>query len=215
MKYFFKTLLTICFIIWLCYKHSYATQWYDPTSYDNHFNITFAPVFLIPLGDFEDLFSEGYGGLISLNYISSDKSNNLFSFRTGYIRLNAKEETEEGYPSGVYDGYIIPFLINYEYRFSIFTYLDIAPTISAGISLNKSAYDDKSKTISGGLPTGYTPDKEKPVMKFEPMALAGLNLLYILTFEDSIFIKIEYGSIYEQNADIFFGLLSIGYEKRF
>jgi len=57
--------------------------------------------------------------------------------------------------------------------------------------------------------------KEKPVMKFEPMALAGLNLLYILTFEDSIFIKIEYGSIYEQNADIFFGLLSIGYEKRF
>ncbi|HOK01728.1 MAG TPA: hypothetical protein PKX79_07385 [Spirochaetota bacterium] len=52
-------------------------------------------------------------------------------------------------------------------------------------------------------------------MKFEPMALAGLNLLYILTFEDSIFIKIEYGSIYEQNADIFFGLLSIGYEKRF
>ncbi|HON16061.1 MAG TPA: hypothetical protein PLA51_06250, partial [Spirochaetota bacterium] len=65
------------------------------------------------------------------------------------------------------------------------------------------------------LPTGYTPDKEKPVMKFEPMALAGLNILYILTFEDSIFIKIEYGSIYEQNADIFFGLLSIGYEKRF
>jgi hypothetical protein len=45
----------------------------------------------------------------------------------------------------IYDGYIIPFLINYEYRFSIFTYLDIAPTISAGISLNKSAYDDKIK----------------------------------------------------------------------
>jgi len=213
MKIFLKVLFVIS-IVFYC-NSSYANRWHDPTSYGNHFDIAVAPVFLMPLADFEDLFSKGYGGLISFRYVGSDKSNNVFSFTTGYIKLNAKEETDDGFPSGVYDGYIIPFLINYEYRLDVFTYVEIAPSISAGMSLNKSAYDDKSNTVSGTLPTGYTPKKEKYKMKYEPMALAGLNLLYLLTFTDTLFIKVEYGTIYEQDADIFFGLLSVGYEKRF
>ncbi len=194
-----------------------GAEWSESTLYGNKIQAGFSATGLLPLGDFSDLYEMGIGGMLDFSYVSNKQQNYRLSFRTGYFRLIAEEETDDGYKTGISDGFIIPFLLNYEYRFSLFFYnrVKIAPSVSAGISLNRAVYDDRSGTISGGVPTGQAAVKDKSVVSIEPMTVAGINILYMLNWTDSIFIRSEGGMIYESETPMYFTLLNAGYEKRF
>lgn len=194
-----------------------GAEWSDPTIYDNKIQTGFSATGLLPLGDFSDLYKMGFGGMLDFSYVSEKQQNYRLSFRTGYIRLVAEEETDKGYKTGISDGFIVPFLLNYEYRFSLFFYkrVKIAPSLAVGPSINRAVYDDRSGTISGGVPTGQAAVKDKSVVSIEPMALAGINIFYMFNWTDSIFIKSEGGMIYESDTPMYFSLLNAGYEKRF
>lgn len=194
-----------------------AADWFDPASYDSKVQAGFSATGLMPLGDFSDLYETGFGGMLDFSYISEKQQNYRLSFRTGYFHLLAEEENDDGYKTGISNGFIIPFLLNYEYRFSLFFYkrVKIAPSAAAGISVNRAVYDDRSGTISGGVPTGQAAVKDKSAVSIEPMALAGINIFYMLNWTDSIFIKSEGGMIYESDTPMYFTLLNAGYEKRF
>jgi len=194
-----------------------GAEWFDPTTYDKNIQAEFSAAGLMPLGDFSDLYEMGAGGMLDLSYLANRQQDYRLSFRTGYLLLIAKDETDEGYKTGISNGFIIPLLLNYEYRFSLFFYkrVKIAPSAAAGISINRAVFDDRSGTISGGVPTGQAAVKDKSVVSIEPMTLAGINFFYMLNWTDSIFIKSEGGMIYETETPMYFSLLNAGYEKRF
>jgi hypothetical protein len=194
-----------------------GADWVDPTSYDKKVQAEFSATGLLPIGDFSELYEMGFGGMLDFSYAAQKLQNHRLSFRTGYFHLLPKEETDDGYKTGISEGFIIPFLFNYEYRMSLFFYkrVKIAPSLAGGPSINRAVYDDRSGTIEDGVPTGRAAVKDRSVLSVEPMALAGINILYMLNWTDSIFIKSESGMIYESDTPMYFSLLNMGYEKRF
>jgi len=194
-----------------------AAEWFDPTPHEKKIQAEFSAAGLLPVGDFSDLYKMGFGGMLDLSYVAQRQQNYRLSLRTGYFHLIAEEETDDGYKTGISDGFIVPFLLNCEYRMSLFFYkrVKIAPSLACGPSINRVVYDDRSGTISGGVPTGQAAIKDRSVVSIEPMALAGINIFYMLNWTDSIFIKSEGGMIYESDTPMYFSLLNMGYEKRF
>lgn len=213
----FKWLPIFILVITMNSASGRASEWFDPTSHNSSIQVDFSATGLLPMGDFSNLYKAGLGGMLNISYVAQTQQNYRLSFRTGYIHLIAEEETEDGYDTGVSGGFIIPLLLNYEYRFP-FPFIErmkIAPTASAGLSINRAVYDDRSGTISGGVPTGHAAVKDQSTVSMEPMGLAGFNVMYMINWTDSVFIKSEWGMIYETEASILFGIISAGYEKRF
>ncbi len=194
-----------------------GAEWFDPTSTEKKIQAEFSATALIPVGDFSDIYKAGFGGMLDISYVAQTQQNYRLSFRTGYIHLIAEEETEDGYDTGVSGGFIIPLLANYEYRLPMLWIerMKIAPSVSGGLSINRAVYDDRSGTISGGVPTGHAAVKDQTEVSIEPMFIAGLSFMYMVNWTDSIFLKSEFGTIYETDTPMLFGMINAGYEKRF
>jgi hypothetical protein len=155
-----------------------ADEWFDPTTYEKKVQAEFSAAELLPIGDFSDLYKIGFGGMFDLSYVAQRQQNYRFSLRIGYFYLIAEEETDDGYKTGISEGFIIPFLLNYEYRMSVFFYkrVKIAPSLAFGPSINRAVYDDRSGTIEDGVPTGHAALKDKSVMSIELVLDSDVNL---------------------------------------
>lgn len=191
-----------------------AEEWYDATDYNKKIQVDVSLLTAFPAGKFSDIYKFGYGALADVSYAPGYMQNFRLAFRTGYIMFEPEEETDDGFKTGVGDSYIIPFLASLEYRQKFFKTFLAVPVLTAGYSINKANYMDRSGTVSGGVPTGY-PAKKVDKMSFEPLVSAGLGFHYIINLTDSIFVRGEWYTIVEPDDPMYFGTSSIGYEKRF
>lgn len=192
----------------------HAEEWYDATDYGSKMQVDVSLLTAKPAGKFSDIYNFGYGAVADISYAPGYMQNFRIAFRTGFIMLEPEDETEDGFKTGVGKSYILPFLASVEYRQKIFNTFLVVPILTAGYSINKASYMDRSGTVSGGVPTGY-PAKEVDKISFEPLTSAGLGLHYIFTLTDSFFIRGEWYTIVEPDDPMYFAAVSVGYEKRF
>ncbi len=210
----FPSLLISAFIIILSQCLVFSEEWYDPTEYNRTPVVSISPVFIMPMDKFSDIYRYGYGAMVDIGYTPGRLTGFHLSFRTGLIILVPEDETDD-MDTGVGDSYILPMLANIEYRFSPILSLKFTPYASAGVSVNRASYDDRSDTISGGVPTGYTEDEDRNVMSVEPLVEAGLKIFYQLGIRDSIFMSSGISTIIESENYFCFITAGIGYERRF
>lgn len=210
INYFFISLILII----TASASLHAEEWYDATDYDKKIQVDISILAAKPAGKFSDIYNFGYGAVADFSYAPGYMQSFRIAFRTGYIMFEPEEETDDGFKTGVGDSYVMPFLASMEYRLNIFRTFLVVPVLTAGYSINKASYMDRSGTVSGGVPTGY-PAKEVDKMSFEPLTSAGLGLHYIFTLTDSIFIRGEWYTIVEPEDPMYFATASFGYEKRF
>jgi len=191
-----------------------AEEWYDATDYDKKLQVDVSLLTAIPAGKFSDIYKFGYGGVADISYAPGYKQNFRIAFRTGFIKFEPEEETDDDFKTGTGNSYIIPFLASVEYRQKIFSSFLIVPVLTAGYSINRAHYMDRSGTVSGGVPTGY-PAEEVDKISFEPFTSAGMGIHYIINLTDSLFIRGEWCTVVEPDDPMYFGTVSAGYEKRF
>jgi hypothetical protein len=192
----------------------HAEEWYDATDYDKKLQVDVSLLTAFPSGKFSDIYDFGYGAMTDFSYAPGYMQNFRIAFRTGFIKFEPEEETDDGFKTGVGDSYIIPFLASVEYRQKLFRSFLAVPVVTGGYAILKAEYMDRSGTVSGGVPTGY-PAEKKDEITFEPFVSAGLGFHYIINLTDSIFLRGEWCTVVEPDDLMYFGTSSVGYEKRF
>ena len=209
-----KSFLSVFIIILSANNRLYAEEWFDPTDYNKKIQINVSLLSVYPTGKLNDIYNSGYGMEADISQAPVYMQNYRISFKTGFIKLNSKEDTDDGLKTGIGNSYLIPFLLSFEYRQKIFRIFQITPVLTGGFSLNKTEYLDRSDTLTDGAPTG-NPAKKTERTSLEPLTTAGMGIHYILSTSDSIFIRGEWCTIIETGDPMFFIKASLGYEKRF
>jgi len=163
------------------------------------YDITIEPFLIFPLGKFKDLNKNGFGVLVSATMKNVLIDNLNFGAALGFWYFS-------GATSDVKTSYMVPLLLQADYRYELFDYFFIVPKISAGMSYNYISYE-----VEPELYTGYGLDKEKKSKwSIEPLALAGLSFLY--EFADYWYVSAgaNYGLIYEKSGPMSFITVGAG-----
>lgn len=163
MKFRIVLLLPLIYTCLLTAAPAVSAEWIDPTEYKSSPHAGISAVTIIPVQDFKDLYTSGYGVLLDLSYSSRNVRNWKYSFKTGVIQMQPETETADGYRTGYGKGYIFPLLGNIEYRFTIpfWRRIKIAPALSAGMAIITATYDDRSGTIKKRYPHRVDSSRER------------------------------------------------------
>ena len=155
--------------------------------------VTLSPQFLMPLGNFSNIVSSAYGGLVGVSF-----DNVIFTgFRPG---VSAGFWNYTG--SKVSTFYMVPVLATACYSIHLWRSFALVPELYAGGEYASAK---------------YTNNKNSAVTKsaFEPLAMAGLLIEYGFTDRIAVQAGADYGMIFESSGVVSFIAFKAGILYRF
>ena len=154
---------------------------------------------LIPTGDYGDLYSGGYGGLVTLSLINIPFKNLYSGITTGYYSFNAKNERVDS-------ATIVPVYLNLFYRYQVTERINILPSISAGYAMHTVTYQARDNL--GHLQPAETK------RAYEPVAMGGVDVSYSVLQWLAITAGGHYGITYETEGTMAFYGITAGIMTR-
>lgn len=153
------------------------------------------PVFIVPLFSFRDIARYGTGGTAAIDWLGINGTGFRLGIRGGCWYL---------FPSRPEFSRIViaPLTLRAGHEFTITKWLTLVPTLDAGVAYN-------SMISKPSIIRKTTKDD------FEPLIMAGLDVLFFITKNVAITIGAEYGIIIEKNNALQLVSLQAGVEGRF
>jgi len=152
-------------------------------------DVTAQGSYIIPMGDFADLLSPGWGALLNLSFRDIFIYDLDCGLLAGYYSFTGETDVVD-------KSYIIPLMLSIGYRFNFLPFLSISPRIAGGYCYNSITYDKDGKAWDD---LEYSTEGS-----FEPMAMAGLMFTSVLGNSFVLHLGADYGMIFESGGTMNF-----------
>ena len=166
----------------------------DPLS----FGISVMVSYIIPIGNFRNMFNNGAGSIATLTFNNYFDDNLNLSIETGYYYFSGSQER-------LNDLLMIPLMLKINSGITIFNFMHFNSFLSAGISCSIMNYDQE---YSDKYPLySYQNSGE---WKLEPLIKVGIGLNINIRTNFYFGLSSEYGTIVEENELMGFFSLNAG-----
>jgi hypothetical protein len=167
--------------------------------------ISVRPSVIVPILDFSDSAVVGAGGIAGVDWLHIGGSGFRMGLHGGAFYM---------FPAGSTTDHILaPLTLRLGYEFAPADWCRLAPALDAGYSYSAMTYSYTNGLLA--LLTGLPLKSKKTVSAFNPIGMAGLELLFLPTDLVGIGINAQYGMIFEKSGLMHFVSLSADVMFRF
>ena len=166
-------------------------------------DVSVSVCYLMPIGDFGDLYESGYGVVAGFSERNLLIKNLEMGVEAGYLSLSGKHEQVDSMT-------MIPVLLTAGYRLAVYGSISLLPRVAFGYSYNSIEYSIYSyDAIVGSETRGSKSEKA-----FEPVGVVSLTVSYPLMNRYNVNAGAEYGSIFEDDGNMNYFLFKAGIGMR-
>ncbi len=153
----------------------------------NYFHVSVQSLFILPIGEFGNLYGMGAGALLNAYLIDIPFNNIKFGIRTGYFHFTKNHEAFERYT-------MIPLLATADYSYFTGNWV-FSASLSLGASYNTATYN-RYVLLSDNTVNFYDLPVD-PKSSIQPLIAASVKAGYVFDFGLRLDIAAEYNAIVE------------------
>ena len=163
-----------------------------PLEDDTNIGISLRPSFVMPILEYRKTARYGIGAMGEIDWLHVGGSGFTLGLQAGVWYM---------LPSGDTKSLLVaPFTLHFGYEFNLAPWFRLVPVLDAGYSYNKLTYEyfDLFKVLL----FGPFQKQSKTRSAFNPIGLAGLRFLFLVTDHVGIGINGQYGMIFESSGQL-------------